>query len=114
MLFSRRDRPSTAAGLVQGLQFENRVTRRKVVERFHYRSSWNREESLNLAREAIEISFENRRAQVGGKLPYGVPTTPQGADEYNLADCAGIAHTIGIAASANQIPSLSELDRVDG
>ena len=114
MLFSRRDRPSTAAGLVQGLQFENRVTRRKVVERFHYRSSWNQEESLNLAREAIEISFENRRAQVGGKLAYGIATALQGADEYDFADCAGIVHPIGIAAGANQIPSPSELNRVDG
>jgi hypothetical protein len=103
-----------AAGLVQGLQFENRVTRRRVAERFHCRSFRNREEALNLAGEAIEIRFENRRAQLGGKLAYGVATAPQSADEYNFAGCAGIAHPIGIAAGANQIRSPSELDRGNG
>ena len=48
-------------GLVQRLQRKNRVTLRQIVERFYGRSLRDREETLHLGSEAVEIGLEDRR-----------------------------------------------------
>src|SRR6516165_8154993 len=100
--------------LVQWLQHEDRVARCEIVECFHRRSFWHREKALNLAGEAVEIGFEDRRPQVRRKLARTVALADQRADQHDLACRARIAHPVGVAAGADQIALSGEIERVDG
>jgi hypothetical protein len=82
-------------------KLEDRVTRRQIIECFHRRSLWHREEALYFACEAVEIGFENRGALVARKLADGIATAAQRAGEDDFTRRADIAHPVGIAAGAN-------------
>ena len=102
-----------ASGLTQRLQLEDRVPRRYIVERFHRRSFRDREESLNLAIEAVKIGFENRWTHPREKLAHGIAMAAHCADEHHFACRAGIAHPVGIAAGANEITPPLEFEQID-
>ena len=52
----------------------------EIIECFHRRSLRYGEEALDLAGEAVEIGFENRWTQAGGKLAHGIAAPPHRAD----------------------------------
>ena len=53
-------------GLVQWLQFEDRVLRRQIVECFHCRPLRNGEEALHLAGEAVKIALRTGGGMLTG------------------------------------------------
>src|SRR5262249_26830264 len=65
-------RAAGLSGVVQLLQFEDRVARRQVGKGLHRRALWHREKALHLSGEAVEIGFENRRAEGRRKLAHGI------------------------------------------
>jgi hypothetical protein len=70
------------------------------------------EEALYLAGESVKIRFEDRWTHAGRKLAHGIAVAAHRADEHDLACRTGIAHPVGIAASADQVVPPIEIDRV--
>ena len=100
-------------GVLQQLQLKDRVTRCQILECVHCRSLRHRKKALHLAGKAVEIGFEDRRAQAGRKLRYGIAAAAHRTDESNFACRAGIAHSIRIAACADEIPPPVEIEQID-
>lgn len=91
------------------LQLEDRVVMRQIVKGRNRRSLGDREEALHLARETVEIGFEDRRPLAGGKLAHGIIAAAAGTDEHDLAGRGGVARPVGVAAAQTRYrrPSIS-------
>src|ERR1700730_11919421 len=109
---SSQRRSGAVYPLLEWLQLEDRVPRRRIVECFHRRSFLDGKEALHLAGEAVKIGFENRRTLAAGKLAHGIAVAAHRASEDDFACRADIAHPIGFAAGADQVAPPIEVKRV--
>jgi hypothetical protein len=68
---------------------------------------------LYLAGEAVKVGFENRWTLAGRKLAHGIAVVAaHRTGEHDFTCSTSIAHPVGIAAGADEIPPSIEIERV--